>query len=534
VGEEVGAEDGALFLGVGALSRRSLRAVTWWMEDIYTWGENAYRVVDGAAGSGSRGKKRKGDGKKMGADQTSPAADDKVGQARGKSKSKSPGPPSSAARGDASAEIGAAGGGMDNMLSYLKLGYGTYWSLGMSGAATNSDADDGSPKPTNTATKENTSPRSSKRESNAGRFLVGLAEEDNAPEQPDSPSQTNAGKSRTVTVELVARVGQRPEPGPDAPETAVTDSSNQDGKTPNTAELCPVIYVHRPFIYILLFQPGSSTTISQPWSELSQSLHAQLSRLHKPLLTSTAYRPEKPIPAGGGGGGGEQTQSEIYDLVFDPLTLAIHSTIPNIPEPTDPLAPPPPISRPPPLWTRAEALSTHSQILNMYAGTRRDLSMAERTCKTSRGWWVVWNRSRNSSDGPPNDGDDDDDYDVRAAAAAETEGTATSTSHSNSTTSRSGSSGVGAGSAAAGGDHDISSSDSSDRGAAAGVKEIFLVRRASDHAGGVRGVSTSYYIGGGGGAAGGAGGWADGASRLAQGIGVDTRRYIEGLLSLNR
>ena len=59
-------------------------------------------------------------------------------------------------------------------------------------------------------------------------------------------------------------------------------------------------------------------------------------------------------------------------------------------------------------------------------------------------------------------------------------------------------------------------------------KEILLVRRASDHAGGSRGVSAS-YVGGGG-----AGGWADGASRLAQGIGVDTRRYVEGLLSLNR
>lgn len=69
-----------------------------------------------------------------------------------------------------------------------------------------------------------------------------------------------------------------------------------------------------------------------------------------------------------------------------------------------------------------------------------------------------------------------------------------------------------------------------------GGKEIFLVRRASDNGGGgIRGVSASYVVGGGnGGVGGGAGGWADGASRLAQGIGVDTRRYIEGLLSLNR
>ena len=58
------------------------------------------------------------------------------------------------------------------------------------------------------------------------------------------------------------------------------------------------------------------------------------------------------------------------------------------------------------------------------------------------------------------------------------------------------------------------------------VKEIFLIRKASDHASfSARSVSASYVSGG---------GWTDGASRLAQGIGVDTKKYIEGLLSLNR
>ncbi|KAK4236725.1 hypothetical protein C8A03DRAFT_16658 [Achaetomium macrosporum] len=512
VGDEVGAEDGAVFLGVGALSRRSLRAVTCWMEDIYTWGENAYGVVDSAAGSGSRARRRRGEGKMTGADRTPSTADDKGEQAKGKSKS--PGPPmrgdiqpSSAAPGDAPAENGEAGGGIDKMLSYLKLGYGTYWSLGMSSAATDSGADDESAKPSDAA-EGSISRRSSKKDVNAGRFLIGLAEQNNEPQQPDSPSQTNAAKPRTVTVELEARADQSPEPGLDPPGTAATDHNNQGRKKPKTAELCPVIYVQRPFIYILLFKPTATAT--QPWSGLSQSLHTQLSRLHKPLLTSTAYRPEKPILGGAPSGA---AQSEIYDLVFDPHTLAIHSTIPNIPDPADPLAPIPPPAPSAPLWTRAEALSTHNQILNMYAGTRRDLSMSERTCKTSRGWWVVWNRSRN------NDGQ----HDVRAAA----EGT---------TTSRSGSAGVGSGCGSdAGGDNDSSGAGGtySDGAAAAAAlaKEIFLVRRASDH-GGVRGVSTSYVGGGGGGA--GNGGWADGASRLAQGIGVDTTRYIEGLLSLNR
>ncbi|CRK26240.1 hypothetical protein BN1723_018261, partial [Verticillium longisporum] len=43
-GREPGPDDGAIFLGVGGLSRKSLRDVTCWMEDLYTWGSNAYGV----------------------------------------------------------------------------------------------------------------------------------------------------------------------------------------------------------------------------------------------------------------------------------------------------------------------------------------------------------------------------------------------------------------------------------------------------------------------------------------------------------
>jgi hypothetical protein len=36
-GQEPGAEDGAIFLGAGALSKKSRRDITHWMEDLYTW-----------------------------------------------------------------------------------------------------------------------------------------------------------------------------------------------------------------------------------------------------------------------------------------------------------------------------------------------------------------------------------------------------------------------------------------------------------------------------------------------------------------
>lgn len=542
LGNEVGDEDGAVFLGVGALSRRSLRAVTGWMEDVYTWGESAYGVVDSSAGAGPRTKRRRQAGKKPGASPSSPAGDGKREQVKGKSD-----PTESQTRGETQAEdqnaqpdsapkvvpaeSETAAGGMDKMFSYLKLGYGTYWSLGTSSPAANSNADN-NPTIQETESAESAAVRQRLNAHRDGCFLLGLGEQPAAAEQPDSPSHTPSIKPRTVTVELKTQAGEGRAPG------MVTPSQGHSKLT--TADLRPVVYVQRPFIYILLFHPPSTT--SPPWEPLSHSLETQLKPLHKPLLTSTAYRPEKPSLGGGGGGGeGRGTPSDIYDLVFDPHTLTLHSTIPNIPDPVlladaapggGVLAPPRPQ-----IWTRVEALSTHSQILNTVAGTRADSAALERTCKTGRGWWVVWNRvfdqtaaaSAAASTVPPSQ-----EGLVVEAAEEEEEGE-----------------GVSGDPDAAGMEQEdaatTAAGDGDGRGGfvAAVGKEIFLVRRASDHSGGggggvgfgagVRGVSASYVGGGGsGGAAAAGGGWADGASRLAQGIGVDTRRYVEGLLSLNR
>lgn len=514
VGNEVGADDGVVFLGAGALSRPSLRAVAGWMEDVYTWGESTYGVVDGAAAGGAlRTKRRRAASRRAGIAKAAPTGDGKKVQAKGKPKpsapeaSDAPGVQDGATQPgpaveDAPAEAGDASGGMDKMFSYLKLGYGTYWSLGTASPATNSDADDeATPNPDNAESAATQKPT---RDPDAGFFMVGLGKQDAESEQPDSPEQTKRTSPPTVTVELDPDGRQGGELG--VVGSLSIDSNNRPPKKTNTTQLRPAIYVHRPFIYILLFQPNTTTPSS--WDDLSQSLHSQLTHLHKPLLASTTYRPEKPnlgIPPTT-----SQSQSaEIYDLVFDPSTLAIHSTIPNIPSPrllTDPsgtgtgsiLAPPP--SSPAAPWTRVEALNTHSQILSLHASSRGDPAALERTCKTSRGWWVVWNRvlaqqQQRQSLVDGGEGSDDNDDDTGG--------------------------GEGEGGAELG--------DDENTGATAVGKEIFLVRRASDHGGvgGVRGVSAS-YVGGA------SGGWTDGASRLAQGIGVDTRRYIEGLLSLNR
>ncbi|KAH6631191.1 hypothetical protein B0J18DRAFT_394901 [Chaetomium sp. MPI-SDFR-AT-0129] len=526
LGSEVGDEDGMVFLGVGSLSRPSVRTLTWWMEDIYAWGETAFGVLDGVAGSGSRARRKRGDGKKTSIGKAPLVENAKKDSSKPTPKSTSPtetsGAPGTERRGshpntaaaaatqDAPAETEEAGGGMDKMLSYLKLGYGTYWSLGTSNPPADSDADNeavpnlAGPEDTTAAPKPPLDPT-------GGYFLLGLGEDKGKEEQEDPSPQTNRIKPRTVTVEL-----------------EVDGSSTT---TSTIAQLRPVVYLHRPFIYILLF--GPDTTTSTPWVDLAKILSTQLTPLHKPLLHSTAYRPEKPNHAGTGvpqqpsrrGSSSSSGGSELYDLVFDPQTLTIHSTIPNIPDPfipaphtTNPasiLAPPPLVPHPSAAasaaWTRAEALSTHAQILSMAATTRHHddgadgddtAGMVELTCKTSRGWWVVWSRvAEEKRRGSTVDGDGNEDWDRDGDASGD------------------GSLGAAGPVLAAG-------------------KEIFLIRRASDHhgPGGLRGVGSSYAgVGGGGVGVGGAsGGWADGASRLAQGIGVDTRRYIEGLLSLNR
>lgn len=39
LGDEPGGEDGAVFLGVGTLSKNSVRDITCWMDDLYAWGK---------------------------------------------------------------------------------------------------------------------------------------------------------------------------------------------------------------------------------------------------------------------------------------------------------------------------------------------------------------------------------------------------------------------------------------------------------------------------------------------------------------
>lgn len=523
------AEDGAIFMGVGALSRKSVCDITYWMEDMYTWGENAYGCLESpkAATRRTRRTLRQALPKKQTDPpmQIPPSLFEPHRGAKPARRAASPqavSPPL-----DPGAQDGAAagsaddnGGGLDKYMDYLKLGYGKYWSLG--GTSTPEDPDTG----VQNGAKGNSEQRDPlKGDEEVGRFLIGLTGEveegwaEDLEERrfaPEHEEENARNIVRTLVVELEAQASERPHAllsmvlG--SHDTDVSSDDRRGGSRRasfnsqdrnKTERLRVVVYVAKPFIFTLLFR---ARTESLAFEGLYRSLHHQIAPLRKSLIRSTTYRLDRPDMG--------NVSAAIYDLVWDPKAKTVHSTIPNIPEAAEIYK-----SDDQPPWSRIEALNTHMQILNLYKSTRLSLNEVERTAKTSRGWWVVWNRvlERNTEEG-----------EYSASSSGETE----RPQNQDNTNNHVASSSSDAGGCKAAESNESLWPFSPARSSAASLgpqidvsKEIFLIRKASDHAGHSRGVSLAAAPSG--------IGWTDGASRLAQGIGVDTRKYIEGLLSLN-
>ncbi|KKY31062.1 putative vacuolar fusion protein ccz1 [Diaporthe ampelina] len=508
---EPGAEDGAVFLGVGALSRKSVGDITHWVEDIYTWGEDAYGVLDSPKATRQPRRESRLTEERSRKAALEPPMQPPPSLINPKRASKpaaaTPPPPqrdapsgSKSSQQPPSDQGEADSGGLEKYMDYLKLGYGKYWSLG--GDSESKDETKDSP----------TSPRShpSKGDDSAGHFLIGLTgeveegwiadpEDRRFGEHPWDENTNPRTVLRTVTVELETDVSEKSEThmskvlgshDTELNSTNTATGSSFDSQDRNkTHKLRVVVYVIKPFIFTFLFE---LRTQSLAYEGLYRSLHHQITPLRKALGNSTAYRPEKP-DAG-------NASAAIYDLVWDPKEKTVHSTIPNIPDAAELYS-----SGDLPPWSRVEALNTHMQILNLYKATRADMFELERTCKTSRGWWIVWSRILERKPESARGSDESD-----SASSRDSDSRHEETSESTS------------------GEATHSSSQTSTVKPAPPMsvsKEIFLLRKASDHGHG-RSVS---FTGAGGGA-----GWTDGASRLAQGIGVDTRKYIEGLLSMNR
>lgn len=523
-GREPEADDGAIFLGTGALSRKSLRDITHWMEDLYTWGDHAYGIIESPT-SFRRAKARRDTKPAVeGIPDSTARRESQAAPSTDGAKATAEGPPQSAlarttsgmggvlsylrnaALGGSEAEAGSsdskptdrklsqsASRRGSQMLDYIRMAYG-----GTSIAEEPEQAPASSPPKqpdrkhsvTQTPTRPGLPSRTSSFEA-AGYYLIGLKGEieeessDHGGSQDSDEAEAEHNSRtvlRTINVELESEAQDRPETTIVKdfvhPASVLTQSQVMGNMVPGynshdlnkAKKLRVVVYVNRPFIFVFLFE---LRTDSLAWDSMYRSLHHQLAPLRKPLLLSTRYRPHRPKVAG------PPDASEIYDLVWDPKSLVLRSTIPNIPDGYGQSVPKHHH------WSRTDAVSTHLHVLNIHATTRGRAADTERTQKTNLGWWIVWTRLFDRHDDAPSN----------LAKIPES----VSSDQGNGAASE-----------------DITQSRrGSDQTVAVVGREIYLLRRASDHIGFRRESVTSD----------------GGVARLAQGIGVDTRRYVEQLLS---
>ncbi|CAN9274467.1 unnamed protein product [Alternaria alternata] len=561
VGRNAHAADGVVFSGLGAVSRKSLRDLSHWVETIYAHGEYAYGIRDNP--TSDRRKRRRRNLKPESEPEPSPPMRDERPRppVSNDGSDLPPGiPPPIVKAVENSLDKAAAAvdnnksqatstapesqtmlsslGDTETWMKYMTLGYGTAWGGSGNKSVETSGSAAPAPAPVPQPVRERTpSPAAMRyvdptpdvdpaeekikqqiRLENDGYFLVGLKGDLQDLEVDDENGEgdwNNRIPLRTIHVEVDRRAASLQTGDGDSDETPQYEKDMRVQPTTtgsNLARLRPVVYVHRPFVYTFLFE---HRTHSLGVASFYRDIHNFFSPLHRSLDKSTSpanvaarlhavsnHYTTEASTGGSSPNSGPNTQA-IYDVVFDPRTYTIHSSLPNIPDPGTLLAEGLGSSSTSSLgWSRVEALNVHSQILATVAGTRRDLSEIERTCKTSRGWWVVWMRL------PPSQASSED-------AAAQQD----SQNNSNE----------GSGSA------QFNTNE---------LREAFLVRRARDSQPGstksssrfASGMWSGLGMGGGGGQnqrmGGAAAGW--GPKGLAEGIGIDARRYVEELLSLNR
>ncbi|KAI4652458.1 hypothetical protein J4E93_002660 [Alternaria ventricosa] len=558
VGKNVHAADGVVFSGLGAVSRKSLRDLSHWVETIYAHGEYAYGVRDNPTSDRRKRRRRNLKPEPEPEEPSPPIQEERPRFPPSSNGSLPPGiPPPIVKAAENSLDKASAAvqnnksqtdstapeskpmlaslGDTETWMKYMTLGYGTAW--GGKKSAETSEPSVPTPAPPPPARERTPSPAAMRyvdptpdvdpaeekmkqqiRLENDGYFLVGLKGD---LQDLDIDDENGEGDwniripLRTIHVEVDRREASlKTEDG----DSDSTPQYERDMKVEPTTEnklsrLRPVVYVHRPFVYTFLFE---HRTHSLGVASFYRDIHNFFSPLHRSLDKSTSpalvaarlhavsnHYTTEASTGGSGPASGPNTQT-IYDLVYDPRTYTVHSSLPNIPDPGTLLAEGLGSNSTSSLgWSRIEALNVHSQILATVAGTRRNFSEIERTCKTSRGWWVVWMRL------PPSQVSNED------------------TAQNNASNENAGS-GHGSG--------QFNSNE---------LREAFLVRRARDTTAHSAKSSSSFAsgmwsgLGMGGGSTsrnermgGSAAGW--GPKGLAEGIGIDARRYVEELLSLNR
>ncbi|KAF2100531.1 hypothetical protein NA57DRAFT_74137 [Rhizodiscina lignyota] len=591
MGVSAGPADGVVFSGIGAVSRLSLCNIADWAQQIFTYGEQAYGVKD-SPGS-ERRKRRK---KEHPNGHPKAASRGRPGRKASTREYPTIPPPilsaveqsldraSAAAEAEQTAELergrqqeaerSRSPGAEDGWTKYLTLGYGSAWGPGSSKRPQVPREPSGTPAASNAQRREapaaepepeperlmqflDPEPEGRRLEDritaqvnaeNTGHFIVGLRgglddelEDDDPPSEAESAIGGSEWNSRTLIRTLHVEL-TRPSPPArsyiNEPDTL--EKVAQDGK-PSYTRLRVIVYVHRPFIYTFLFHPRTDS-LAMP--SFYRNLHTFFGPLHRPLSNSTdptrvaariaaaSSHSLTTMPAPKPASSKDVEQQPIFDLIFDPNSMTLHTSIPNIPQPGTLGAEGLALSGTGPPWTRVEALNVHSQILTTVAATHQADAAGEleRTAKTSRGWWVVWMRV-NATYAASNSG-----ISTIEGGGAESSSLQPVTSSASSVTLLSGEAHMPAPPVPEESLEPAPKMPASHR-------EAILIRQARDvtsssgSKSGARSTSGMWTLGLGGGTSslrtgGSQAGW--GPARLAEGIGVDARRYVEGLLSLNR
>jgi hypothetical protein len=562
------AVDGVVFSGTGALSRSSLRDISQWVQTIHTYGEQAFGVKESPTSDRRKRRRR------------SPVASEQNGTdpPQGMNPELSinlpirdkisppPGIPPpivtavehSLERATSSVSVAKQGTSpstpsleVDGWTKYLTLGYGSSWghrkddshataqksesSLKSDDMAQDMQQLEPQPAVDPEAEYEDRLRTQIHLEEN-GHFLIGLKGELNEEDDANEDAEAEASNNRILVRTLHVEVEKKPaslEMEDDSYDTGNPDPSQDisSQKRAKRSRLRVVVYVHRPFIFTFLF---SAHTASLSMPAFYRNMHTFFSPLHKPLSASTS-----PSRVAGRIAAASQTyttsppgdaqsvddQQPIFALVYDPRTLSIHASVPNIPAPGSLAAEGLRSAAEgiPEGWTRIEAINVHSAILELVKETRPATSSSggserelERSVKTGRGWWVVWMRMDDDLPQPQTEED-------TAPPTAVAERDMTTPTRENQGEDYFG--------------RPRTSQSSNDLLMTyADAREAILVRRARDAVPKqkARGASGLWGFGGsttGNGKDTGAG-W--GPARLAEGVGIDARKYVEGLLSLNR
>ena len=395
-------DDGVIFSGVGVISSEAARDVSAWMEWIAISGKDAYGIHESPTSRPRRKRDRAWetrDNRGQGVETSMPEEPTSL-NSRAKPVASIPAPivrsmraqsqAISTAPGNTTAKASSDKSSLDasvlstEMMKYLTFGvYGSSWGIPA-----------GRPTTEQSVAPQHQKARSPGLDISGGHFLVGLLDklEDDisAVHQPASTSTLDEDDSSITRISVRSLQIECLHPR-DIEGAARDDNESDHG---GRERLRTIIYLQPPFMFTFLFEPN---TEALALASFYRSLHHQLGPLKDPLEQSTNpdYSRRRLWDAVGlKKSPNDPSTLPIQDLVYDPARLTVRSSIPDIPEPR--------ISSPLPTgqWNRVEALSVHLQVLNIYVSTRHHLAEVEQSCKTSRGWWMVWMRLPAKLKGP--------------------------------------------------------------------------------------------------------------------------------------